>query len=116
MYIYRIELIVYIFDMIIDRLENIKRYYQLLPSLAFIDNVLKAPLEDMEGFEVNRTRSMLFICEKGSAKAATTWREVEYTHEVTGAVSLREGDFVLYLPGERYLVRSEGRTVFCALE
>lgn len=102
--------------MIIDRLENLKRYYQLLPSLAFISNVLKAPADEMDGFEVNRKRSMLFICEKGSAKAATTWREIEYSHEVTGAATLEEGQFVLFLPGEHYLVRSEGRTVFCALE
>lgn len=102
--------------MIKDRIENIGRYEKLLPSLRKLDKLLKAPLEEMDGFLVNRKSFMLFLCEEGEGSAATTWRESEYTKEVTAAVRLGKGDFILFLPAERYLVKSEGRILFTALE
>ncbi len=102
--------------MVSDRLSVLGKYYDILPSLKGIDHALSSYQESMESFDVNRKYSTLLVVEAGEVSAATTWREVPGGRDVTAAMKLSKGDFVLFLPGEQYLVKGEGRVLKYVLE
>lgn len=99
--------------MLIDKSENLSSYYRLLPSLEFLGR--GAVSQALDDFNVNEKRSTLFVCKSGRLTVATSWRETA-NREVTSANILKEGDFVLFLPGERYTVRPSGTTLMYILE
>jgi len=102
--------------MVSDRVSDIGKYYDILPSLKGIEHSLSSYQESMESFDVNRKYSILLLVEEGKVSAATTWREVPGGRDVTAVMNLSKGDFVLFLPGEQYLVKGEGRVLKYVLE
>ncbi|MGN1164449.1 MAG: hypothetical protein ACI4S4_06585 [Candidatus Ornithospirochaeta sp.] len=58
-------------------------------------------------FSVDKEATNIFVVTKGEVRAATGWRENRENREVTGVVSVGEGEFVLYLPGEPMAVTVE---------
>ncbi|MCR5732944.1 MAG: hypothetical protein K6G51_08405 [Sphaerochaetaceae bacterium] len=102
--------------MLSDRLDNIANYYDILPSLMKISTSLFSFQENMEQFESNKRYSTLFCVDEGSFTCATTWREVSGGKDVTGAIKLEKGDFVLFLPKEQFLVKGTGKILKYTLE
>ncbi len=102
--------------MVSDSLSNIEKYYDILPSLKGMDHALSSYQESMDAFDVNRKYSTLFVVESGTVSVATTWREVMGGRDVTGAMQLEKGDFVLFLPKEQFLVKGDGRVLKYVLE
>lgn len=102
--------------MIKDNLSAILKYTDIIPSLEKLSSFLSAPVGEMDHFEVNRKHPLLISAEKGSATVATTWREARGGQDVTGAFTLEEGEAVIVLPGEYYIVRGGERVMLTVLE
>lgn len=92
--------------MLKDKIDNLNKYYSLDDNLRlFSSDKLSDVTSDMESFLVDRAHSMLFVVENGKASFATSWRENELNREVTGVMTAENEEFVLYLPGEPYILR-----------
>lgn len=91
--------------MLKEKIVNLKKYYSLDHELSKLDlyNLNNAKISNT--FMVDKEHSKLFIVENGEANCATSWRDNENNREVTGVINAKEGEFVLYLPGEPYVVR-----------
>ena len=95
--------------MIVDRFERLSLYVDLVPSIARLEELVYSYAPQMDGFDVNATLCTLFIPQGCRARVATGWREAAASRDVTGAVEIGEGDFALFIPGERYIVKCDGR-------
>ena len=84
--------------MVKDRIENLPVYYPL-------DERLKSLSERRSGKV--KEYSNLFSVSKGAISAATGWRENRENREVTAAVRVEEGEFVLFLPSEPIAVKED---------
>ncbi|MBR1938226.1 MAG: hypothetical protein IJ836_04670 [Spirochaetales bacterium] len=102
--------------MLTDSYENISAYYDILPSLKAISSFPVSLQEDMKNFEKDRKKSTLFYVEEGECTCATTWREVSGGSDVTAAIKLKKGDFVLFFPSEQFLVKGLGKILKYTLE
>jgi len=67
--------------------------------------------EPMADFAVDKKHTIVFVVESGSVKAATGWRENDMSRDVISASVLTEGDAVAFLPGERFIVSGDGKTL-----
>lgn len=102
--------------MIIDSVANLGLYEPVLPSIAGRDGYLYTISEKMNAFVSDRSHSVLLIAEKGDARIATGWRESRDSRDVTAACILREGEFALFLPGEKYVISECDRVLRYVLE
>ena len=94
--------------MVSDMLSSLGAYSSLSEGLRDIGAYGKVPCPDFNRFEVDRERSTLFIVEEGEALMSTSWREEPDSSDPLAVVRAGQGMFVLYLPGEPYLIRKEG--------
>jgi len=102
--------------MILDKEVNIPSYRKLLTSLSALEKLLPYPVESQEEFTCDKKNSTLIIIKKGSFSVATSWRELENSKDVTSAFLVNEGDALLFLPGEHYLIKGEGNAIKYLLE
>lgn len=102
--------------MIIDSVSNLASYETVLPSIKDKDRYLYSVCERMNAFVTERKKSVLLIAQKGDARIATGWRENKDSKDVTAACILREGEFALFLPGEKYVVSECDRVIKYVLE
>lgn len=102
--------------MIIDTIDRLPLYRNLVASVSSLDGLRYSYAADMDGFDVDERMCTLFIPQDGSASVATGWREADASNDVTGVVRIGEGRFALFLPGERFVVRCDGRCRRYALE
>ena len=93
--------------MVVDDLSLLSQYHPLDESLRSLQDLPCEGLPVFHGFMVDRRRSTLFTVERGAIMASTSWRESPESMEATAAVHVGPGSFVLYLPGEPYLVKAE---------
>ena len=89
--------------MVVDELKNIQKYEAILPALKDYKSYLYSECEDMNAFHSDSKKSTLIISKEGSCKLATTWREVKNSRDTTAVIILKEGEFALFLPSEKYL-------------
>ena len=97
----------YNLHMVIDTLGNLRKYRTLSEGLSSLSEL---PVEDIpvfRGFLVDKEHTLLFTVERGSITATTSWRESPESRDVTAAVHVPAGSFILYLPGEPFLVKAE---------
>lgn len=103
--------LVSIFDiliaMVLDYCNHFKKYYSLDEGLKNVMDLESMAVPVFNGFSVNRSSSCLYTVNKGEAVFATSWRENPDSMEATAVCKAREGQFVLYLPGEPMLVKVE---------
>ena len=93
--------------MVLDELRNLSSYFPLDDSLRTLTDAAAAELPPFHGFMTDREHSTVFMVEDGSITASTTWRENPISRDVTAVVRATEGMFVLYLPGEPFLVKAD---------
>ncbi len=91
--------------MLRDNIKNIDKYLSLDPALRGFRREEMKEATPAESFVVDRDNTTLFLVEKGRCSFALGWRENENNMEVLAVIDAREGDFVLYLPGEPYTLR-----------
>ncbi len=92
--------------MVSDHLHSIAKYRPLDEKLGSLRDM---PAEELPVFHCYRTmkdNTVVFTVGKGSATASTSWRENPGSMEATAAVTLGAGDFVLFLPGEPFIVKA----------
>ena len=96
-----------ILNMLSDNLENLNRYISL--DEAIRDDALsnEEELPAFHGFMKDNEHSVLFIAREGGGIASTSWRETPLSREATAALRFKEEDFVLFLPGEPFIVKAE---------
>ena len=92
--------------MVSDKLENLHLYSPLAEGLSRFQEKSPEPLQERDGYSVDRKHTVLFIVDSLSAVFSTSWRENPYSREPLAAVTAQEGSFVLFLPGEPYLVKA----------
>lgn len=91
--------------MLLDKCERLKEYYPLDDKLIGINSRQSIDVPEFNCFHVDRSYTNVFTVNKGSALFATSWRENPSSMESTAVVNARQGEFVLYLPGEPMLVK-----------
>lgn len=91
--------------MVVDYVRNIRSYYSLDESLKEISSFDVKDVPDFHGFHRNEKHTVIFTVERGSITASTSWRENPDSREAIAAVKVRSGMFVLYLPGESYIIK-----------
>lgn len=92
--------------MVSDKLENLHLYSPLAEGLSRFHEKSPEPLQERDGYSVDRKHTVLFIVDSLSAVFSTSWRENPDSREPLAAVTAQEGSFVLFLPGEPYLVKA----------
>lgn len=102
--------------MIVDSIKEIEKYEAILPSLKNYKSYLYSECEEMNTFHSESNRSTLLIAKEGSTNVATSWREVKQSRDTTAVVILKEGEFALFLPGEKYLTKNCGKAIKYILE
>ena len=91
--------------MVKDSTKNLNSYYSLDEKLREIKSYESQEILVYRGFAVDKEHTSVFLVNKGEGLFATSWRENPDSRDVTGLVSAKQGDFVLYLPGEPMLVK-----------
>ena len=89
-------------SMVKDKLENLNKYVGLDDRIRNLTSYRPEKNRDYKGFVVDKEATNIFVVAKGMANAATGWRDNRENREVTGVVTLEEGEFVIYLPGEPF--------------
>ena len=97
--------------MVSDKLENLHLYSPLAEGLSRFHEKSPEPLQERDGYSVDRKHTVLFIVDSLSAVFSTSWRENPDSREPLAAVTAQEGSFVLFLPGEPYLVKAREASV-----
>ena len=92
--------------MVSDKLENLHLYSPLAEGLSRFQEKSPEMLQERDGYSVDRKHTVLFIVDSLSAVFSTSWRENPDSREPLAAVTVQEGSFVLFLPGEPYLVKT----------
>lgn len=93
--------------MVKDRMKEIARYRALSEGIRDISSAPSSPVPDFHGFRTDRSHTVIFVLSRGSAVFSTSWRENPDSCEAKAVVRASAGDFVLYLPGEPYIMRSD---------
>lgn len=86
--------------MVKDTISNLKNYYSLDERLKHLITYKEEPVERYLEFKIDNQATELFVVEEGSCSFATSWRENRDNHEVTAVMTAKQGEFILYLPGE----------------
>lgn len=97
--------------MLKDNISNIDRYTSLDPVLRSFKRDDMIDLPPTENFVVDRECTTLLFVEKGRCSFSLSWRENENNREVLAVMDTKEGEFVLYLPGEPYTARPQDGAV-----
>lgn len=98
--------------MVLDSCNRLNLYYSLDDKLRNLDSIESQEVPEFNSFKVERNATSLFTVNKGSATFATSWRENPDSRDTTAAVMAKEGEFVLFLPGEPFIVKvGEGSEV-----
>ena len=92
--------------MVSDKLENLHLYSPLAEGLIRFQEKSPVPLQGKDGYSVDRKHTVLFVVDSFTAVFSTSWRENPDSREPLAAVTVQEGSFVLFLPGEPYLVKA----------
>lgn len=93
--------------MLKDRTDNLSKYIVLDESLSSFSPVKAKEIVSFSDFVVDKEHSVLFFVDCGEVSFATSWRENELNREVLAVMRAGKGEFVLYLPGEPYLVKCD---------
>lgn len=94
--------------MLCDVIGNMGRYKGLSAQLGSLKGLLCHEATAMDSFDCNTRWCTLFVVEEGSCLFATGWRE-SAAPDAIAALKVEAGGFVLFLPGEKFLVRPSGR-------
>ena len=97
--------------MVKDKLLNLINYVGLDDRIRNIESFRLEKSRDYKSFVVDKEATNIFLVIKGKATAATGWRDNRENREVTGVITLDEGDFVLYLPGEPFALNTVEGTI-----
>ena len=97
--------------MVKDKLLNLINYVGLDDRIRSIESFRLEKSRDYKSFVVDKEATNIFLVIKGKANAATGWRDNRENREVTGVITLDEGDFVLYLPGEPFALNTVEGTI-----
>ena len=97
--------------MVKDKLLNLINYVGLDDRIRNIESFRLEKSRDYKSFVVDKEATNIFLVIKGKANAATGWRDNRENREVTGVITLDEGDFVLYLPGEPFALNTVEGTI-----
>ena len=93
--------------MVSDTLENLSLYYPLDEEIRKLSSYEGEEIPSFYGFRCEKERSVIFTVESGSALASTSWRESPLSMEPLSALHVKAGSFVLFLPGEAFIVKAE---------
>ncbi len=96
--------------MVKDKSKSLIQHTFLDENLRYVKDMEGRDVDVMNAFNVDSKFSHLFMVLSGSARVATTWRELPASTEVTGIVSINAGESCLVLPGEPYLVRADEKS------
>ena len=88
-------------------MKEISRYGTLSEGIRDIASAHSVPVPDFHGFRIDRSHTVVFVLSRGSAVFSTSWRENPDSREAKAVVTASAGDFVLYLPGEPFIMRSD---------
>ncbi len=91
--------------MVIDKMRNVCKYSALSEDIRRMDELKPSALPDFYGYRVDRKHTAVFSVLSGSVLFSTTWRENPESRDANAAVTAKSGDFVLFLPGEPFLMR-----------
>ncbi len=91
--------------MVIDKMRNMCKYSALSEDIRRMDELKPSALPDFYGYRVDRKHTAVFSVLSGSVLFSTTWRENPESRDANAAVTAKSGDFVLFLPGEPFLMR-----------
>ena len=91
--------------MVIDKMRNVCKYSALSEDIRRMDELKPSALPDFYGYRVDRKHTAIFSVLSGSVLFSTTWRENPESRDANAAVTAKSGDFVLFLPGEPFLMR-----------
>ena len=91
--------------MVIDKMRNVCKYSALSEDIRRMDELKRSALPDFYGYRVDRKHTAVFSVLSGSVLFSTTWRENPESRDANAAVTAKSGDFVLFLPGEPFLMR-----------
>ncbi len=90
--------------MVKDRLINLDLYSYLDPRVKSFKKH-GFTVECFDEYTIDNEYSTLILVKKGKCMACTGWRESPLTEDVNAAFSIKENEFVLFLPGEPYVLR-----------
>ena len=91
--------------MILDNISRLNSYRTLCPELSSLERRCPLDISCFDEYAVDKEHFALFLVDGGGYLASTTWRENPYSREAVAALRLSSGQFVLFLPGEPYLLR-----------
>ena len=91
--------------MVIDRMRNVSRYAMLSEGLRKIAAARSCPVPDFHGYRTDRDHTVVFSVTAGEAVFSTSWRENPDSRDAKAVVRASAGDFVLFLPGEPFIMR-----------
>ena len=91
--------------MVIDDVRNLSAYKALDDALSQIAEAECMEVPVFRSFQRNPKNTVVFTVEKGSITVSTSWRESPDSLEALAAAHVVKGNFVLFLPGEAYLVK-----------
>lgn len=92
--------------MVSDTLSNLSLYYPLDEELRKLSLYEGKELPSFYTFHTDKKQSVIFTVERGKAVASTSWRETPDSMEAISALYVKAGSFVLFLPGERFIVKA----------
>lgn len=93
--------------MVSDSLSNLSTYFSLDEELRKLSSYDGETLPAFYGFCREKNRSVIFTVERGTAIASTSWRETPESMEPISALRVAAGFFVLFLPGEPFIVKAD---------
>ena len=97
--------------MVIDKMRNVCKYSALSEDIRRMDELKPSALPDFYGYRVDRKHTAVFSVLSGSVLFSTTWRENPESRDANAAVTAKSGDFVLFLPGEPFMMRADDGAV-----
>ena len=92
--------------MVADDVRNLAKYRSLDESLRSIASSSVKDIPVFHSFMRNPDHTVVFTVEKGFVMASTSWRESPESMEAIAACRVEKGMFVLFLPGESFLVKA----------
>ena len=88
-------------------MRNLRFFFPLDEALRNVSESEVKEIPVFHSFHVDKKNTVIFTVERGSLTATTSWRENPESRDVTAAVKVRSGEFVLFLPGEPFLVKCD---------
>lgn len=92
-------------------MRNISKYSALSESIREIAKMDSAPVPDFHSYRFDKNHTIVFSLTRGSAIFATSWRENPESRDSNAVMKAIAGEFVLFLPGEPYIMRSDDQSL-----